>query len=202
MPPILQQVGQIKLVQVQQTPLKKGNVPNRVYDPAPLLRVASLRLTAQGVFGITADGQEVMDVHHPDHPQSRTRNGKNGISVGLTGHYDAIRARYGEQHADGCAGENIIIHCHPPYELEDLEKGLVIKNLASGKTIHFRVPKAMAPCRPFSRYVTGNPSLDGEELAAILNFLDNGRRGFFLELDDPASQPVIQPGDRVFIVLG
>src|SRR5947209_4451089 len=105
----MHEIGRIKLLQVQQSGLKVKQEPYGYYDPAPLLTVKSLLLHPVGVIGITPDGRRVIDVHHVEHPSSRNRKGNNGVSVGFTSHYEAMRGKFGDHVADGCAGENILV---------------------------------------------------------------------------------------------
>ncbi len=58
----MHEIGRIKQVQIQRSSLKLGERPYRVYDPAPLLVVDSLALSARGVVGVTADGALKMRV--------------------------------------------------------------------------------------------------------------------------------------------
>ena len=97
-------------MQIQRESLKVESGSTRHYDPAPLLSVAQLRLTRNGVIGLTAAGEALIDVHHTDHLRSRNRE-DNYVSMGFSSYYAALRQRYGDHLTDGIAGENIIVLC-------------------------------------------------------------------------------------------
>src|SRR3954471_6610206 len=101
-------MGTIVRLQVQESSLKVGTKPRR-YEPAPIRSVPALRISVAGVVGLVQNGQAIVDVHHHDHPASKNRGGKNGISLGFTTHYRAMRNQFGEHLPDGIAGENILI---------------------------------------------------------------------------------------------
>ena len=91
----MREIGLIKHVQLQRSSLKQGQRPHRYYDPAPLLLVERLRLAPGGVSGLSADGLPIIDVHHANHPETKNSLGMNGISIGFTSHYRAMRDQYG-----------------------------------------------------------------------------------------------------------
>src|SRR4029079_11330029 len=105
----MQEIGRIKLVQIQCSSLKQGQRPYCYYDPTPLLVVERLLLAPRGAVGLTASGQQLTDVHHADHPESKNHGLLNGTSIGFTSHYRRMRDQFGAHLADGCAGENILI---------------------------------------------------------------------------------------------
>src|SRR5215212_1773199 len=123
----MREIGQIKHVQLQRSSLKQGQRPQRYYDPAPLLLVDRLRLAPGGVSAVSANGEAIIDVHHADHPESKSRLGTNGISIGFTSHYRAMRDRYGAHLTDGCAGENILVESDHVWSLDQLGEALVIQ---------------------------------------------------------------------------
>ncbi|MBI3244307.1 MAG: hypothetical protein HYZ49_18670 [Chloroflexi bacterium] len=194
------EIGQVKLVQVQRASLKFGERPNRYYDPSPLLVVERLRVLAEGAVGETADGGTVVDVHHTSHPDSKNIKGANGLSLGFTSHYRQMQARYGDHVFDGCAGENIIVEANGSFGLDDLGHRLAIQNSATGQFAYFTRLLVAAPCVEFSHFVNrdSNP-LPAGELKATLQFLDDGRRGFYATLEGQP-QVAIQAGDKVFRV--
>ena len=102
-------LGRITRLQIQRSSLKRGQKPNRVFDPAPLLEVSALTLSASGAVALLPDGSALLDVHHALHPLTRNSDGVNDLSVGFTGHYARMRERYGDRLVDGCAGENILV---------------------------------------------------------------------------------------------
>jgi hypothetical protein len=196
----MREIGTIKQVQVQRSSLKAGQKPQRYYDPTPLLVVEQLRLSARGVVGIRAGGDEIIDVHNADHPQSKNRVG-NGISIGFSSHYDSIRARYGDHLWDGCAGENILIEVEAGriFTLPDLGNRIAILSEATGELIYLSDLQVAAPCVEFSRFAAnfGMP-LPAEQQKAALQFLHEGRRGFYATFASETGQAIVQAGDRVF----
>jgi len=194
----MHEIGRIKQVQIQCSSLKIGQKPYRYYDPSPLLVVNSLLLSTRGVIGLTAEGEEIIDVHHADHPSSRNRK-INAISIGFTSHYQSIRAHFGPHLPDGCAGENILVETEDEQELACLEHGIAIQSANTGLVIRLIDIIAAAPCVEFSQFASCDiMPLVGERLKEALQFLDNGKRGFYMTLA-PAQEPVaIQAGDMVF----
>lgn len=194
------EIGQVKLVQVQRASLKFGERPNRYYDPSPLLVVERLLASAEGAVGVTADGKTVVDVHHTGHPDSKNIKGANGLSIGFTGHYRQMRARYGGHVLDGCAGENIVVEADQRFGLDDLGRQLAIQSSATGQIVYFTQLLVAAPCVEFSHFCNRVSSpLSAEQLKATLQFLDDGIRGFYASVDGQ-SQAAIRAGDKVFIV--
>lgn len=194
-------IGTIKQTQVQRDRLKIGEKPNQYYKPDPLLIVDAVRLTPNGVVGLTADGGEMIDVHHANHPNTRNIENQNSISIGFTFLYQQMHNRFGEMATLGIAGENIIIDDGGNLDVKDITQGatLIIENTTTGAKNSFTIGRDIPPCRPFTRYLTQNPTLDGDELENHLQFLSNGMRGFYIFLEDNAQLPVIQAGDKVYI---
>ncbi|MCB9456183.1 MAG: hypothetical protein H6671_09365 [Anaerolineaceae bacterium] len=189
-------IGTVKFVQVQRRPLKVGEKPNRRYDPDGLQVVDSLLVTQDGVIGLMAGGERLVDVHHTAHPHTRNR-GDNGISIGLTAYYEQMRIRFGNHMTDGIAGENIIIESDHTYTLADLGTYLIFENPATGAQIQLDVVEPAAPCVPFSQFAAGR-KLEGSDQKEVLQFLDNGVRGFLLAAAHGRSDFTIQAGDRVY----
>jgi hypothetical protein len=200
----LQEIGKIKQVQVQRSSLKAGQKPDRYYDPTPLLVVERLRLSPGGVVGITAGSDEIIDVHHADHPQSKNRE-DNGVSIGFSSHYESMRNQYGDHLWDGCAGENILIEVETDqiFTLPDLGNSVAILSQATGKFIYLTDLQVAAPCVEFSRFAAnfGMPLPPAQQKAA-LQFLHDGRRGFYTTFvsDKDQGQAIVQAGDRVFVI--
>lgn len=147
--------------------------------------------------GWNAEGVRVDDVHHRDHPHTKYR-GENGISVGFTAHYAAMRARFGEHLVDGIAGENILVTSSRMIGLGDLSRGLLIcRGGALVARLHAMV--VAEPCLPFSRFALGGVD-DGrsESLTkAALIFLREGRRGYYASyLGYPA---IVHEGDEILL---
>jgi hypothetical protein len=190
-------LGEALFVQVQRVPLKVGERGARHYDPAGLERVSRLRLSAAGVTGVCANGEQVVDAHHRDHPQSRF-NGRNGISVGFTAHYERMRAEFGAHLADGIAGENIIVSAPAAYAAGDLEGRLVFAN-PDGSAYEFTLVGAMAPCDEFSHFARrAGERLPAAVLKDTLQSLDGGRRGFAIALVEGESAQVY-PGAKLWL---
>jgi len=166
-------IGKVAFVQIQTAHMKQGQSPNRVYDPSALLRVAQLRVTSEGLHGITEAGQVVMDVHHQQHPQTRWR-GDNTVSVGFLPYYEQLRARFGGHMVDGVAGENILVACEVP---PDMGRMLYVED-AEGQRFALAQVIPAPPCAEFSAFCLGRTP-PASELKAALQFLDNGRRGYY-----------------------
>ncbi|MDQ2998600.1 MAG: hypothetical protein M3R61_16310 [Chloroflexota bacterium] len=195
----MREIGLIKLVQVQRSSLKQGQRPQRYYDPAPLLVVERLLLAPGGVSAVSADGESIIDIHHADHPETKNSLGKNGISFGFTGHYRAMRERYGAHLPDGCAGENILIESDRVWSLDELGTSLIIQR-ADGQLVTLDCLMTAAPCVEFSRFahLSAEP-LTSDQLRTTLQFLDGGMRGFYARLVDGQPDAEIRSGDRVFV---
>ncbi|HKI96696.1 MAG TPA: hypothetical protein VJ992_15510 [Gemmatimonadales bacterium] len=192
-------IGEIRRLQVQRSPLKMGEKPNRTYVTAPLLAVPALRASADGVTGLTADG-EILDVHHRGHPESRNDGGANGISIGFTAHYDAMRSRYGPHMTLGCAGENVIVESGRPIGIDAAAEGFVVR--AGDGRVKCRLGSVTIarPCKPFSGYALGGMRVDSATLKATLQFLDGGTRGFYcgiVPMPGAAAEVILAPGDLV-----
>ncbi len=199
----MHEIGRITLLQVQRSSLKLGERLETYYDPTPLLSVGSLRLTPRGVFGIAENGSEVMDLHHIHHPDTHNIRGVNGISIGFTSHYQSMRESYGEHLADGIAGENILIEADSIVALNDLGSRLAIALQETGQFVYLTKLKVAAPCVEFSQFAAnhGKP-LPPAQLKATLQFLNDGRRGFYATIEDAPHELIVHVGDKVFVVNG
>ena len=196
----MREIGTIKQLQIQRSSLKQGQRPRRYYDPAPLLVVARLRLAPGGAIGVGAAGEQWIDVHHAGHPESKNHQGVNGISIGFTSHYRALRDRFGAHLADGCAGENILVETDDRWTAEQLGDALVIE-CADGRMIVLESVIVAAPCVEFSHFahLSADP-LTSDELRSTLQYLDGGMRGFYARLADRQPDTEIRAGDRLFSV--
>ena len=196
----MHEIGRIKLLQVQQSRLKVKQQPYGYYDPTLLLTVKSLLLSPDGVIGVTTDGRQVIDVHHVEHPASRNHKGVNGVSVGFTSHYEAMRSKFGDHVADGCAGENILVEAENILRLADLGKRLVIQMQNTGELIYLTRLKVAAPCVEFSLFVASHGmALPANQLKETLQFLDGGKRGFYATAEGQSDEMLVRTGDRVFV---
>lgn len=196
----MREIGRIKQVQVQPTSLKFGSRLQTYYDPSPLLVVDYVLVSAEGVIGVAADGKQVIDVHHVQHPGSKNSGGKNGVSIGFTSHYAAIRAKLRPQLADGAAGENILIEADRPFALADLGEQVAIQSAETGEVLYLARLKVAAPCVEFSQYAANDGiPMSAEALKETLQFLHNGRRGFYATATNVQESMSIRAGDSVFV---
>ena len=191
-------IGTIVRLQVQESSLKVGDKPRR-YDPAPIRAVPAISLDPAGVIGLAENGETILDVHNLDHPSSKNRDGENGISLGFTAHYLAMRRRFGQHLVDGIAGENILIEADSPFSVEDLAAGVVVEG-SGGRPLQLRPVIVATPCVEFSRYALKFP--DGARpdatVTEALRFLDAGMRGFYATYTgEPA---VVEIGARVLLI--
>ena len=197
MPEPYRAFGTIVQLQIQRSPLKIGERPARRYDPTPLLRVDRLLVTARGAIGWLPDGSAVLDVHHDDHPATRGRDGGRGLSIGFTSHYGVMRQRLGERVRDGVAGENVLVESDRLHTLVGLGPRLGVTSATTGETAWLAQLAVARPCKAFSRYCLGRPETSTEELKDVLQFLEEGTRGFYASLADPSVPVILRPGDRV-----
>ena len=91
-----------------------------------------LQITSKGIESTTTKGEQVLDIHHIDHPD-KAYGGDDLVCIGFTSHYDAMREQFGEHMVDGIAGENIIIENDQEVWLEDLGRQIAIENGEQGK---------------------------------------------------------------------
>jgi len=192
-------IGTIVQLQIQRSPLKIGERPLRRYDPTPLLRVDRLLVTARGAIAWLPDGSAVLDVHHDDHPATRSRDGGRGLSIGFTSHYAVMRQRLGKRVRDGVAGENVLVESDRLHTLAGLGPRLGVVDVTSEETAWFGELAVARPCKAFSRYCLGRPETSTDELKDVLQFLEDGTRGYYASLADPSVPVVLRPGDRVVV---
>jgi hypothetical protein len=184
-------------LQVQRASLKVDESPRR-YDPTPLLPVPVVTVTAEGVVGMPDPETRIIDVHHAGHPASKNVGGKNGISLGFTSHYAAMRERFGPHLRDGIAGENVLIEVAQRFGAEELAGGVVIEG-DDGRHLELGRVIVAAPCVEFTRFSLRFPD-DRKPNATVteaLRFLDGGMRGFYAAYSgEPA---LLRIGDRVLL---
>jgi len=188
----------IKFVQVQRSALKVGEKPKRYFDPTPITQVEYLKISNDGVVGVTAEGEEIVDVHHRRHHDSRF-NSRNGISIGFTTYYHDMREKFGDHLRDGIAGENIIIESEEPFTVDHIGRRVALENPQKGTRIICHIERIVAPCNEFSQFCA-QQALHGAELKSTLEFLNEGRRGFFLSILQAAAYPTIRAGDRIMLL--
>jgi len=191
-------LGPLVRLQVQVSPLKGGKRPISWYDPAAITPVPELHLDSGGVTGFDGDAVK-HDVHHRDHPLSRYR-GENGVSVGFTAHYEAIRSQFGDFLHDGIAGENLLVASDATYTEDAFAGGIVIMT-ASGPVELTRVEVA-PPCVEFGKFCLRYPR-DRKADAAVaeaVKFLHQGVRGFYAtwKAEGGGPSPRIAVGDPVY----
>ena len=195
------EIGRIKRLQVQPSSLIVGQKPSRYYDPSPLITVDHLLVSAKGVIGVKEDGSQVIDVHHLDHPKSHNLDGVNGLSIGFTSHYAAMRSRFGQHMVDGCAGENILVEVDREYTPADLRNGMAIQSPDTGQIVYLTDIVLAAPCVEFSHFTANSGmSLPNSKLRETMQFLDRGMRGFYATASNIENQVAIRVGNRVFAV--
>ena len=192
----MRELGRIVRLQVQTASLKRGERPNRVYDPAPLLVVPKLRLTPRGPEGITDAGETALDVHHAEHPAGKHEAGRE-VSFGFTSHYAKMRSEYGDVVAIGCAGENILLESERLFRLEDFASGLMFRSAALEGSVRLDSVIVADPCVEFSRFSLGDPEASPQELKPVLQFLGEGVRGYCFT---PAGELVLTAGDSLVAV--
>ncbi len=193
----MEQIGTIARLQVQLSSLKLGERPHRWFDPTPITDVPILSLIGGGVQGIAADGSTLPDVHHPDYGAGKNR-GNNGISVGFTSHYDAMRSRFGDHLTNGIAGENLLVDAPRRFTVDDLASDLFVET-DSGEFLRLEQIIVAAPCVEFTRYALRFPddARPDHIVADALLFLNDGMRGYYATYTGPVDQ--IHVGNRVFV---
>ncbi|HEV8265063.1 MAG TPA: hypothetical protein VGQ06_08935 [Gemmatimonadales bacterium] len=190
-------IGIVARLQIQRSTLKTGEKPDRVYDPAPLLAVPRLTVTADGVLGASADGGWIVDVHHRAHPHTKNDDGLHGVSVGFTSHYVAMREHFGDRIVVGCAGENIIVAADRSYTYDDVAGGLAVVGADGRERVRLRVLQVAHPCRPFTGWALGGRRVEPDVLKTHLQFLDSGMRGFYC-VGEGAGE--VEMGDRLVLL--
>lgn len=183
-------IGRVVRLQVHAEPLKRDGA----YVPDPLVAVDRAMVNADGMLGWNGNGW-IIDTHHSAHPYAKG-GGKRVLSIGFTGHYDAMATRF-ESVPLGIAGENIVVD-GPAFAEEEIEDGLVIRQ-SDGTEVELRSPKAAVACTGFTSYLLGSDEVLGhEEVDDELAFLSAGTRGFILSVDHIERPAEIHVGDEVF----
>lgn len=200
---ILRELGRVKLTQLQPTGLIIETPSGDFYDASRRVVVDRLKITPLGIEAVDADGKQVLDIHHINHPD-KAYGDDDLVCIGFSSHYNAMRERFGDHMVDGIAGENIIIEYDQEVWPEDLGGQIGIENVHTGEMALLDMVSFAAPCHEFSHFAARSQQekLPAEELKSVLQFLGNGRRGFLLVLNDRHDEVTVQPGDRVFVVGG
>jgi len=165
-------------LQVQRGPVKVGQAPLRCYRPEAIVPVDRIVAGPRGVHGVTAGGEEIVDVHHQDHRQSRDRRGRAGVLFMGTGDYEALRARYGAHVVDGIAGETILLDA--PAGLARLGLPPVATVFTADGPLQLQDVREADPCVEFSRFCLRqdpSPVVDDATRQALVD-LDFGARGY------------------------
>jgi hypothetical protein len=121
----------------------------------------------------------------------------NGISLGFTAHYAAMRDCFGEHLSNGIAGENILIETDRAFAEADLAAGIVIAG-DDGARLELGAIIVAAPCVEFTRFALRFPdgSRPDATVTEALRFLDDGRRGFYAAARGAGG--VVKVGDAVW----
>jgi hypothetical protein len=190
----MQKIGTIKFVQVQRESLKTMDGETRIFYTEPLEQVETLRLSPQGIVGLSANGEEIVDVHSEGHPRSRYR-GDNKISFGFLQNYERMRQRFGQHIKDGNAAESIIVDADVDIANLDLSRKFFIQH---GETlIELKEVIPAPPCNEFSTWCLIVPQC-ADDVKAALQFLMNGTRGYYADLA-VAGDYVVQAGDTILV---
>lgn len=199
---IIRKLGKVKLVQLQPSGLIIETPTGYFYDASRRVEVDRILITSRGIEANNPDGERVLDIHHLDHPD-KAYDDDDLVCIGFTSHYEAMRARFGAHMVDGIAGENIIIEYDEDVWIQDLGRQIAIENAETGYQTILDVVCFAAPCEEFSHFAaqSQHERLPSRELKAILQFLNNGRRGFLLVMQEGQDAATVQPGDRVFSVI-
>ena len=164
------------------------------YDTSMLVPVETLRLTPDGVLGLS-DGEWIADRHHRDHPATKHWRAQDTLSFGFTSHYVLMWDLF--RHTPlGVAGENVIVVADLMIKLEDFAGGLRIET--DDGQIELTQPEVLEPCVEFTRFMTSRPDASAREIKPDREKLRNGVRGYAVGI--PGPDPVeIGLGDTVSV---
>ena len=183
-------VGEITLLQIQTEEMTgQGG-----YDSSLLIPAEVLRLTPDGVFGLS-NGAWIADRHHRYHPAARHWHATETLSFGFTSHYDHMWDLF-RQTDLGAGGENAIVVADRMMQLHHIAGGMRIES-ADGR-IELSDPEIAQPCVEFTRYMTARPDASALELKSDREKLGNGVRGFVVGMTDPGVFDV-RVGDRLSV---
>lgn len=198
------QLGEVKLVQIQPNGLiiEDADTPNgQIYDPSRLVQVKRLEITPLGIQADIPGRDHVLDIHHINHPDKKYGD-DDLVSVGFTAHYRAMRDYFGEHMTDGIGGENIIIEYSQEVWPDDLEQKLGVENQETGEVAILDMVSHASPCVEFSHFSaqSQHEKLSAQRIKEILQFLENGRRGYLFVLSKIHDVISVRPGDKVFVL--
>ena len=190
----------VTLVQLQSRGLivdAVGQTPTgSLYDAGRRVDVDRLEITTRGIEAALAGGEQVLDIHHLDHPD-KAYGTDDLVCVGFTSHYGAMRNEYGEHMVNGVAGENILIDYPREVWPDDLDRFLAIEIV---RLVTLSLVRFATPCVEFSQFCIQRQreEIPKDRMREVLRFLGRGRRGFLLVLDAALDAVTVRPGDRVF----
>ncbi|MEM9652553.1 MAG: hypothetical protein AAGA65_10675 [Actinomycetota bacterium] len=173
----------------------QGLIQEKRYIDSDIIDATELHLSADGVVG-WCDGRAVLNHHHRLNPRLRTWKPHRLLSIGFTGHYNAMADRFGDAPV-GCAAENIIVDLDEVVALDDVSRGLQVRT-AAGEHIDLEGATVAKPCVPFTKYLLNDQDANDETVAPNRAFLDNGIRGFVMGLANHIEPVTIRPGDEVW----
>jgi hypothetical protein len=183
-------IGEISLLQIQ-----TGQMTGRGdYDTRMLVPVDKLRLTTEGVFGLSGD-EWIADRHHRDHPAAKHWHAEDVLSFGFTSHYDLMWEMF-RKTSLGIAGENVIVIADRVITHEETAGGLRIE--ANSGEIELEKPQIIEPCVEFTRFMTSRPEASAREVKHDREMLRNGVRGYVVGVAVPDAID-ISLGDTVSI---
>ncbi len=184
-------VGRIVRLQIQAEPLKATGR----YDPGHLVKADQALIGEEGMLIWDGCGW-IVDAHHRAHPRARG-GGNRALSIGFTGHYEAMAERF-DPVPVGIAGENIIVD-GPAVRIAEIGGGMFIRR-PDGMEIGLDDPRPAAPCLPFTSFLVGSDDvLQREAIQGELAFLSNGTRGFLVSFGHADRYVEIEVGDEVLI---
>jgi hypothetical protein len=183
-------IGEISLLQIQTGVLTgRGS-----YDTSMLVPVDTLKLTPDGVFGLS-DDEWVADRHHRAHPAAKHWRAEDVLSFGFTSHYELMWDLF-RQTSLGVAGENVIVVADQMINPKNLAGGMRIETGAG--QIDLGEPHMLEPCVEFTRFMTSRPEASAREVKHDREKLRNGVRGYAAGI--PGPDPVeVGLGDFVSI---
>jgi len=184
-------LGRIIRLQIQAEPLKATGR----YKPGYLMTADAAMIGESGMLIWDGSGW-IVDAHHRAHPRARG-GGNRALSIGFTGHYDAMAQRFASVPV-GIAGENVIVD-GPAVRMTDIGAGLFIRR-PDGIEIDLNEPRPAAPCRPFTSFLLGSEEvLQRETIQSELAFLSDGTRGFLVSCGCSDRYVEVEIGDEVFV---
>ena len=191
-------IGSIVLLQVQRSPLKLGEGADRRYHTAPITPVERLLMTRNGVIGLVGE-TEILDVHPRHHPARKNEDGRHGVSLGFTAHYEAMQRRFGNHMVLGCAGENLIVETAERITPEVAARGFLLLDRKGRPKGYLGDVAVTHPCRPFAHFAQGGHGATGD-LKEVLAFLDGGTRGFYCTFYADKEPVTVERGDLVALL--